>query len=110
MPHSHRLALAALRKYSLRDRKLPQIVTNHLRLNLNLIKLLSTVDTNNTTNHLGHHNHISQMRLNQIRLLIRTSFLLGLAEFLDEAHGLALQTAVEAAAGARVDYVAELVG
>jgi hypothetical protein len=50
------------------------------------------------------------MRLNQIRLLIRTSFLLGLAQFLDQAHGLALQTAVEAAAGARVDDVAELVG
>jgi len=85
-------------------------MTNHLGLNLDLIKLLARVNTNDATYHLRHHNHISQVRLDEIRLLIGTSFLLGLAQFLDEAHGLALQTAVETAARAGVHHIAELVG
>lgn len=48
------------------------------------------------------------MRLDQIGLLVGLRLLLGLAEFLDQAHGLALQAAVESAAGAGVDHVAEL--
>ena len=50
------------------------------------------------------------MRLDEIGLLVGLGFLLGLAEFLDEAHRLALETAVEAAAGAGVNDIAELFG
>ena len=50
------------------------------------------------------------MRLDQIGLLIGLRLLLCFAEFLDQTHGLALQTAVESTAGAGVDYIAELFG
>jgi hypothetical protein len=48
--------------------------------------------------------------LDEVRLLVGLGLLLGLAELLDEAHGLALQTAVEASAGTSVDNIAELLG
>ncbi len=50
------------------------------------------------------------MRLHQVWFLIWLRFLLGFAEFLDQAHGLALETAVESAAGAGVDDIAKLFG
>ena len=43
------------------------------------------------------------MGLDDGRLLIRGSLLLGLAELLDETHGLALETALEPTAGAGMD-------
>jgi hypothetical protein len=48
--------------------------------------------------------------LDKIGLLVRLGLLLRLAELLDQAHGLALQAAVEPAAGAGVDDIAQLVG
>jgi hypothetical protein len=50
------------------------------------------------------------MGLDEIRLLIRLGLLLRLAELLDQAHGLALEAAVEPTAGAGVDDIAQLVG
>lgn len=50
------------------------------------------------------------MSLHQIRLLIRFGILLGFAEFFDQAHGLALEAAVESATGASVNDIAELFG
>jgi hypothetical protein len=85
-------------------------MAHHFRLNLHLIEFLARVDTNNATNHLRHNNHIPQMGLDEIRLLIRLGLLLRLAELLDQAHGLALQAAVEATAGAGVHDIAQLVG
>lgn len=95
--------------YSLRDGELSKVVTNHLGLDLNSVELLSRVDTNNGANHLGDDNHVTEVGLDGIRLLVGLSLLLGLAQLLDETHGLALQTAVEASAGAGVDDIAELV-
>ena len=83
---------------------------DHLRLNLDLIELLPGVNPNDTANHLRHNDHITQMRLHQVWLLIWLCLLLGLAEFLDEAHRTAFETAVEATAGARVHDIAELFG
>ena len=48
------------------------------------------------------------MRFDEVGLLVGFRFLLGFAEFFDQAHGFAFEAAVEAAAGARVDDVAEL--
>ena len=48
------------------------------------------------------------MCFDEIGLLVGFGFLLSLAEFLDEAHRLALETAVEAATGAGVNDIAEL--
>ena len=92
------------------DAKLPQIKPHHLGLDLHLVELLAAVDPNHAADHLGHDNHVAQVRFHQVRFLVRLGFLLGFAEFFDEAHGLALEAAIEAAAGAGVDDVTELVG
>lgn len=91
-----------------RDRELAQIKAHHLRLDLYLIELLPRVNSNNGANHLRHNDHVPQMGFDEVRLLVRLGFLFGFAEFLDQAHGFALKAAVEPAAGARVDYIAEL--
>jgi hypothetical protein len=48
--------------------------------------------------------------LDEVGLLVGLGLLLGLAELLDQAHGLALQTTVEPAASAGVHDIAELFG
>jgi hypothetical protein len=50
------------------------------------------------------------MCLDEVRLLVRLGLLLGLAELLDQAHGLALEAAVEPPAGTGVDDIAQLFG
>lgn len=85
-------------------------MTNHLRLDLDLVELLAGVDTNNATNHLGDDNHVSEMSLDEVGLLVGLGLLLGLSELLDETHGAALQTTVDPAAGTGVDDISELVG
>lgn len=85
-------------------------MANHLRLDLNLVELLAGVDTDDGADHLGDDDHVTEVSLDEIGLLVGLGLLLGLAELLDEAHGLALQTAVEASAGTGVDNIAELLG
>tara|TARA_R110002003_G_scaffold126_10_gene11524 strand:- start:31300 stop:31515 length:216 start_codon:yes stop_codon:yes gene_type:complete len=48
------------------------------------------------------------MGLDEVGLLVGPSLLLGLAELLDETHGLALETAVESSTGTSMDEVTEL--
>ncbi|KAB8303578.1 hypothetical protein EYC80_004979 [Monilinia laxa] len=93
----------------LRDREFGQVVTNHLRLDFDLVELLSGVDTDNAANHFWNNDHVSQVSLDQIGLLVWLSLLLGLTELLDETHRLALQTAVEPTTSTSVDDIAELV-
>jgi hypothetical protein len=85
-------------------------VTNHLRLDLDLVELLSRVDADDATDHLGNDNHVSEVGLDEVGLLVGLGLLLGLAKLLDKTHGAALQTAVDPAAGTSVDNIAELVG
>ena len=85
-------------------------MSNHFRLNFNLVKILPRVDTNDRSDHLRDNNHITKVSLDKIGLLIRLGFLLGLAELLDQAHRLALKTAVEPSASTGVDKVTELFG
>lgn len=85
-------------------------MSNHLRLNFNLVEFLSRVNTNNATNHLRDNDHVSQVCLDKVGLLVRLSLLLSLAQLLDQTHRLALETTVEPTAGARVDDITELVG
>ena len=83
-------------------------MANHLRLNLDLIELLARVDTDHGADHLGDDNHVTEMGLDEVGLLVGLGLLLGLAELLNKAHGLALQATVEPAAGAGVDDITEL--
>lgn len=92
------------------DGEFTKVVANHLGLDLNLVELLSGVDTDDAADHLGDNDHVTQVGLDEVGLLVGLGLLLGLAELLDQAHGLALQTTVEPAAGAGVHDIAELFG
>ena len=83
---------------------------NHFRLNFNLVKILPRVDTNDRSDHLRDNDHITKVSLDEVGLLVRLGFLLGLAELLDQAHGLSLKTAVEPSTSTGVDQVTELFG
>ena len=83
-------------------------MANHLGLDLDLVELLAGVDTNDGTDHLGDNDHVTEVGLDEVGLLVGLGLLLGLAELLDQTHGLALETAVEPSAGTGVDEVTEL--
>lgn len=85
-------------------------MANHLRFDLNLVELLAGVDTDDGADHLGDNDHVTEVGLDEVGLLVGLGLLLGLAELLDETHGLALQTAVEATAGTSVNDITELLG
>merc|ERR1719402_1277165 len=80
-----------------RNGEFSKIMTNHLWLDLNLCEHLSVVNSNNGSSHLRNNNHVSQVSLDNIWLLVDRAFLLLLAELLDQSHGLALETPVELA-------------
>ena len=85
-------------------------MADHLRSDLDLVKLLAGVDTDDAADHLGDDNHVSEVSLDEVGLLVGLGVLLGLAQLLDQAHGLPLQTPVDSAAGTGVDDISELLG
>lgn len=85
-------------------------MANHLGLDFDLVELLTGVDTDDAADHLGDNDHVTEVGLDEVGLLVGASLLLGLAELLDETHGLALQTAVEATTSAGVNDITELFG
>jgi len=85
-------------------------VTNHLWLDLDGVELLTGVDTNDGTDHLWDNDHVTEVSLDGVWLLVWLGLLLGLAELLDQTHWLALETTVEPATGAGVDDIAKLLG
>ena len=116
-PHwpPHRMAFVSIQKPRhvyrldlLRDTELSKIEPHHLRLDLDLIELLPAVDTDDAANHFRHDDHVPQVRLDEIGLLVRLGFLLGLSQLLDQAHRLAFETTIESAAGTGMDDIAEL--
>ena len=70
---------------------------------------LSIVDPNNTPDHLRDDNHITQMGLDDRRFFVGRSFLLGLAQFLDQAHGLAFQAALETSTCSGMDELDKVI-
>jgi hypothetical protein len=85
-------------------------MSNHFRLDFNLVEFLARVDANDAANHLRNDNHVAKVSLDEIRLLIWLGLGLGLAQLLDQTHGLALQATVESSAGTSVDDITELFG
>jgi hypothetical protein len=83
-------------------------VTNHLGLDFDLVELLTGVDTDDGADHLGDNDHVTEVSLDLVGLLVGLGLLLCLAELLDQTHGLALKTTVETSAGTGVDDIAEL--
>ena len=92
------------------NRELAQVVANHLRLDFHLVELLARVDANDAADHLGHDNHVAEVRLDEVGLLVRLGLLLGLPQLLDQAHGLALQAAVDPSPGTGVDDISQRLG
>ena len=92
----------------LRDGELGEVVADHLGLDLDLVELLAGVDTDDGTDHLWDDDHVTEMCLDKVGLLVGLGLLLGLAKLLDQTHGLALEATVEASAGTGVDDIAEL--
>lgn len=74
-----------------------------------LAEVLAIVNANDGAGHLGHDDHVPQMGLHNLGLLIWWSLLLGLAKFLDQSHWLALQAAGETPAGTAVHQLNQLV-
>ena len=85
-------------------------MANHLWLDLDLVEFLSGVDTNDGTNHLWDDDHVTEVSLDSVWLLVWLGLLLGLAELLDQTHWLALESAVEPSASTSVDDIAQLLG
>lgn len=83
-------------------------MANHFGLNFDLVEGLSGVDTDDGADHLWDNDHVTEVGLDEVGLLVGASLLLGLAQLLDETHGLALQTAVEPSAGTGVNDITEL--
>ena len=83
-------------------------MADHLGLDLDLVELLAGVDTNDGTDHLGDDDHVTEVSLDEVGLLVGLGLLLGLTELLDQTHGLALEATVETSAGTSVDDIAEL--
>jgi len=100
---------ATVLDWVVRDGEFSEVVANHLWLDLDLVELLSGVDTNDGTDHLWDDDHVTEVGLDEVWLLVWLSLLLCLTELLDEAHWLALKTAVETTTGTGMDDVAELV-
>jgi len=86
---------ATMLDWLVRDGELGKIVTSHFRLDFNRVEYLAVVNPDHTTDHLWDNDHITQMGLDDGRLLIGGCFPFSLAKFLDETHWLALQTALE---------------
>lgn len=83
-------------------------MANHFGLDFDLVELLTGVDTDDRADHFGDNDHVTEVGLDEVGLLVGAGLLLRLAELLDETHGLALQTAVEPSAGTGVDDITEL--
>jgi len=109
------------------DGELAQVVSDHFRLDFDLVEFLkfyqhcvatkifevtnlARVNTNDAANHLRNYNHVSQVCPDCIWLLVWLCLLLGLSELLNQSHRLALETAVEPTACAGVDDITELFG
>ena len=74
------------------DGELAQIVTNHLGLDLDLVEGLAVVDTDDGAGHFGDDDHVPQVGLDDVGLLVGRALPLLLTELLDEGHGLPLQS------------------
>lgn len=83
-------------------------MANHFGLNFDLVEGLARVDTDDGADHLGDNDHVTEVGLDEVGLLVGAGLLLGLAQLLDKTHGLALQTTVEPSAGTSVDDITEL--
>ena len=101
---------AAVEDGAVREGELGEVAADHLTLDFDVLEGASGVDGDDGADHLGHDDHVTEVGLDRGGLLADLGELLGLAELLHEGHGLALEAAEEASAGAGVEEGGELVG
>jgi len=92
------------------DGELAEVVANHFGFDFNLVESFSLVDTNDAADHLGHDDHVSQMRLDGIGFFIGKARLLALTQLLDKSHGLSLEAAGELATNPAGEQLHQLIG
>jgi len=100
---------ATVLDWFVRDGEFAEIVANHLGLDFNLIEGFALIDAHDASHHLGHDDHISQVGLDGLGLLVGEAGLFRLAELLDESHRLALETARQFAADATRKQLHQLI-
>eukprot|EP00967_Tisochrysis_lutea_P027869 scaffold32377_cov34-Tisochrysis_lutea.AAC.6 len=66
----------------IRHGELAKVHADHVSLDLNRGEHLALVDTNDGPNHLGDDDHVAQMRLHNVRLVVRAAVLLRLDKLL----------------------------
>merc|ERR1719508_582810 len=91
------------------DGELPQVVSDHLWLHLNLCEDFAVVDANNGSSHLWHNNHVPEVSLDHVGLLVGGSLLLLLPQLLDQGHRLPFESADKQLHQLLVIHVKELV-
>jgi hypothetical protein len=96
--------------WGVRDGEFSEVVSNHLRLKIYLVEFLSRVDTDDGADHFWDDNHVAEVSLDNVWLLIWLGLLLCLSQLLDQTHRLALKTTVEPTTGTSVNDIAELIG
>lgn len=84
-------------------------MADHLGLDFDLVEFLAAVDTDDAADHLGHDDHVSQVCLDQVGLLVGLGVLLRLSQLLDQSHRAALEASVESTAGAGMEDREEFV-
>ena len=90
------------------DRELCKIMTGHLWLDFDAVEHLSIVDANDAADHLWDNDHISQVGLDNSRLLVWWSSLFGSTKLFNETHRTSLKTALEATTGAAMYEIYKL--
>lgn len=99
----------AVAHWAVTDGELAKVVANHGGLDLYGGEALAVVHTNNTADHLWHHNHVTQVSVHALGLLT-ASLLLGGTQLLDQVAGLLTQTTGHAAAGTSGQQCNQLLG
>ena len=77
------------------DGELPEVVSDHLWLDLDLVEGVSVVNSDDGSDHLWNDDHVSQVCSHGLWLLSGWSLLLSLVELLNQSVSLALQTTLE---------------
>merc|ERR1719222_560552 len=74
------------------DGELSQVVSNHFGLHLNLCEELAVVNSKNGYRPLGDNDHVPEVGLDHVGLLVGGSLLLLLPQLLDQGHWLPLES------------------
>lgn len=92
------------------DGEFTQVVADHLRLDLNSVENLTVVDTDDGTDHLWDNDHVSQVGLDNSRLLVGWGGQLSSSQLGNQTHWLGAQTSGESSSDSGAAKLGELLG